>query len=151
MDLRKLIQYFYFLAKITIFAGILQLQQDTMGCQNIRCRYVLGFLVSGGGFQGKGHICHVAGFEPDTPHHLLLAQSRCLGEMVPAIATSMGSPSMFQYGWWLPCFWCYILQHSHNQIKYFFLCSVEELRMWWHVFCPLSLELLPSNFQYLSI
>lgn len=29
VDLRKLIQYFYFLAKITIFAGILQLQQAT--------------------------------------------------------------------------------------------------------------------------
>lgn len=25
-------------------------------------------------------------------------------------------PCLFQYGWWLPCFWWYILQHSHNQI-----------------------------------
>lgn len=69
-----------------------------MCCHNIRCRCVLGFLISGGGFQAKGHVCHVAGFEPDTPHCPLLAQCRCLGEMTPGIATSMGTPSMFQYG-----------------------------------------------------
>lgn len=42
-------------------------------------------------FQGHGDMCHVAGFEPDTPSCPLLMESGWLCEMIPAIATRMSS------------------------------------------------------------
>ena len=54
-------------------------------------------------FQADGDMCHVAGFEPDTPSCPFPMESRWLCKMIPAIATRTGSLFLRVSVWLVTC------------------------------------------------